>query len=116
MNDLVKELCNVSGPLSDLIAIEKEPGFRKGLIELLLMVHGKIRKATQFQIPNSPNEFYQLVMNNIQDTGNLITKYRENSIPFSEIFDHLVNVLNKIESLFYGLKLDSNLTLKEKVI
>ena len=104
MNELLKELCNMTGILYELIIVENDPMTRKSIIQLHIMVSEKIMSVAKNKIQESDNGYYQKVIGDIKDTKTLADGYKQENT-YIELSEHVIDVLNEVESLLLSEKI-----------
>jgi hypothetical protein len=150
MMELLKELCLLSGMLSELALIEKNPIIKKVILELHIMVSDKIEMVSKYKeldtgdailppvsrqpatdgkptarraIKSFDQTFSKVwppagppeatgqskcdaarIIEQIKETGSLIAGYKQQSKTFSDLFDHLLTIINQVDGLFFGIE------------
>ena len=109
MFDLLKELCSMSSSLSKLMLNEKETMTKKGLLELLIMVNEKIEATSKYKGVKLDNDYLNTVIHDIKETENLITGYKQKTKSYTDILEHVIDVMNEVETLFLGVEFTGKL-------
>ena len=109
MSDLLKELCQLSGFISDLAVQEKEPMTKKRLLELLTMVSDKIETAAKYPGLTSENDYFHMVIEEIKETENVIAGYKEKIKTYTDLLEHVMKVANEVDVLFLGAEFTAKL-------
>ena len=100
MNELLKELCLMSGVISDLLKEEKNPMTKQSIIQLHVMVREKIVSAGNNEVQATDNDYYRMVIGDIKKTGTLAAGYKQKTNTYIELSGHVIDVINEVESLF----------------
>jgi hypothetical protein len=109
MSELLKELSNMSGFISDLLLEEKDPGTRRGILELLIMVSEKIISTAKYKNLDIDNDFFPTVIEDIKKTETLITGYKQKTKTYMDLSDHIMDVTNEVEALILGVNFSAKL-------
>ena len=95
MSELFKEMCSLSGKLSDFVDYIKEKEDRKNLLALHLKVTGLCDQVSNQEFDEN-DDCYRDTIEKIIDTGRVIKAFKENQIELSEVFDHLTAIINNV--------------------
>lgn len=98
MNELLKELCIMTGILYELIIDEKNPMTKKSIIQLHIMVSEKIMAVGNNKIHESDNGDYKKVIGDIKKTKTLADFYKQKNT-YIEFSGHVIDVINGVELL-----------------
>ena len=109
MSELLKELCTMTDFISDLLLTEKEPITKRGILELLIMVSEKIEDAHKYKGPNIDNNYFQSVIQDIKETKDFVTGYKQKTKIYADLLEHVIKVVNEVETLFLGVELTGKL-------
>ena len=95
MSDLFKEMCSLSGKLSDFVDNIKDKEDRKNLLELYLKVTGLCEKIAKKEFDEN-DDFYRDTIEKIMDTGRVINEFKENHIILTVVFDHINLIIDNV--------------------
>ena len=95
MSDLFKEMCLLSGKLSDFVDFIKDKEDRKNLLEFYLKVTGLCEQVSNQEFDEN-DDFYLDTIEKIMDTGRVIKAFKENQIKLMDVFDHLTDIINNV--------------------
>lgn len=104
MSELLKELCRLYDFISDLFKKEKNPGIKKGILELLVMVSDKIRPISKYKNLKIENALLPMLIDHIKETEKLINDYNQNNKAYTDLLDHVINIVNELEALIIVIK------------
>ena len=117
MNELLKELCLMSGVISDLIKEEKNPMTKQSIMQLHVMVSEKIVSSGNNKVQGIENDYYRMVIGDIKKTGTLADGYKNKTNTYIELSGHVIYVINEVESLFLSENIkDEMLTVNQPLI
>jgi hypothetical protein len=95
MSDLFKEMCSLSGKLSDFSDEIKDKEEKHKLLELYLIVTGLCEKIADQEFDEN-DDFYRDTIEKILDTGRVTKEFIENQIKLVEVFDHLNTIIDNV--------------------
>ena len=98
MSDLFKEMCSLSGKLSDFVDGIKNDEDRKNLLALHLKVT-ELCETISTQKFDENDDFYLDNIEKIMDTGLMIKLIKENQIELTEVFDHLTSINDNVKKI-----------------
>ena len=98
MSDLFKEMCSLSGQLSDFSDVIKDPEEKKQLLKLYLTVTGLCEKIAGPEFDEN-DDFYRDTIEKILETGRLIKEFKENRIILVDVFAHLNAIIDSVEKI-----------------
>ena len=98
MSDLFKEMCLLSGKLSDFVDYIKDKEDRKNLLQFYLKVTGLCEQVSNQEFDEN-DDFYLDTIEKIMDTGRVINEFKENQIKLMDVFDHLTATINNVINL-----------------
>jgi len=104
MNELLKELCIMTGVLYNLFIDEKDPETRTSIIQFHIMVSEKIMSVAKNKIQGSNNGDYKKVIRDIKETKTLADGYKQENT-YNKFSGHVIDVLNKVEFLIIKEKI-----------
>ena len=98
MSDLFKEMCALSGKLSDFSDEIKDKKEKHKLLELYLIVTGLCEKIAVQEFDEN-DDFYRDTIEKILDTGQVIKEFKANQIKPVDVFKHLKAIIDSIEKI-----------------
>ena len=98
MSDLFKEMCSLSGQLSDFSDEIKDPEEKKKLLKLYLTVTGLCEKIAGLEFDEN-DDFYRDIIDKVLDTGRMIKEFKENRIILVDVFTHLNAIIVNVEMI-----------------
>ncbi len=103
MSDLFKEMCALSGKLSDLIDSTKGKDDRQNLLVLYFKVNEKCEKIAHQEFDEN-DDFYRDTVENIMDTERLIKDFNENKLNLINVLLHLIDIIGNVEKIILKSK------------
>jgi hypothetical protein len=98
MSDLLKEMCTLSGKLSDLINETKDKEEKEKVLALFFKVNDICEKIAQQEFDEN-DDFYRDTIENIIDTERLIKEFKANQIKLINVFEHLIDIIANVERI-----------------
>jgi hypothetical protein len=98
MSDLFREMCSLSGKLSDFSDEIKDKEEKHKLLELYLIVTGLCEKLADQEFDDN-DDFYRDTIEKIMDTGRVIKEFKENHIKLTEVFVHINDIIAIVEKI-----------------
>jgi len=98
MSDLFKEMCALSGKLSDFSDEIKDKKEKHKLLELYLIVTGLCEKIPNQEFDEN-DDFYRDMIEKIIDTGRVIKEFKENHIKLPYVFVHINDIIANVEKI-----------------
>jgi len=95
MSDLFKEMCSLSGKLSNFVDDIKDKEDRENLLKIFFKVNELCEKVAKKEFDEN-NDFYRDTIEKIMDTGGVIKEFKENHIKLTEVFDHLNTIIDNV--------------------
>ena len=95
MSDLFKEMCSLSGKLSDFVDYIKDKEDRKNLLEFYLKVTGLCEQVSNQEFDEN-DDFYRDTIEKIMDTGRVIKAFKKNQIKLMDVVDHLNTIIDNV--------------------
>ena len=95
MSDLFKEMCSLSGKLSDFLDDIKEKEDSENLLTIFFKVNELCEKLAYKEFDEN-DDFYVNTIIQITVTGGVIKKFKENQIKLTEVFDHLKLIIDNV--------------------
>ena len=102
MSELFKEMCSLSGQLSDFIAFIEDKESRRTLLSLQLNITELCRKISDLELDE--NEYlYWKPIEKILDTERVINSFKNNKIKLTGVIDHVNTIIDNVEKII-GIK------------
>ena len=95
MSDLFKEMCSLSGKLSNFVDYIKDKEDRKNLLEFYLKVTGLCEQVSNQEFDEN-DDFYRDTIEKIMDTGRVIKAFKKNQIKLMDVVDHLNTIIDNV--------------------
>jgi len=103
MTDLFKEMCRLSGKLSDFIDKTKDKEKTQYLLEIFFKVNALCKKIAKKKFDEN-DDFYRDTIDKIMDTERLIKEFKENQIKRINVFVHIIDIIANVEKIILGWK------------
>ena len=97
-SDLFKELCSLSGNLSNVINKTGNEEEKQKLLALYLKVNDQCEKIAKQEFDEN-DDFYRDTIENIIDTERKFKEFKANQIKLINVFVHLIDIIANVERI-----------------
>jgi hypothetical protein len=104
MSDLFKEMCRLSGKLSDFIDKTKDKEKSQNLLEIFFKVNALCEKIAKQEFDEN-DHFYRDTIEKIIDTEQVIKEFKANQIKLINVFVYLIDIIANVEKILLGWKI-----------
>ena len=98
MSDLFKEMCRLSGKLSDFSDEIKNKEEKHKLLALHLIVTGLCEQVSDQEFDEN-DDFYRDTIEKILAAGGVIKEFKENNIELIDVFVHISDIIANVEKI-----------------
>jgi hypothetical protein len=103
MTELFKEMCRLSGKLSDFIDKTKDKEKIQNLLEIFFKVNALCEKIAKLKFDEN-DDFYRDTIEKIIDTERMIKEFKANQIKRINVFVHIIDIIANVEKIILGWK------------
>ena len=103
MTELFREMCRLSGKLSNFIDKTKDKEKTQNLLEIFFKVNALCEKIAEHEFDEN-DDFYIDTIEKIMDTERLIKEFNKNQIKRINVFVHIIDIIANVEKIILGWK------------
>ena len=108
MEELIKELSNMSGFIRDLWLFEKDRKTKLSFLKMYLTTSRFLTTGIRYKNLTSKSSYYIPSIQKIRETGALVKEYKEKARHFDAILDHIMKITNWVSRVFLDLIREKN--------
>ena len=105
-SDLFKEMCTLSGKLSDLIDKTKDTEKSQNLLEIFFKVNALCERIAEEEFDEN-DDFYRDTIEIILYTEHMIKEFKAKQIKLINVFVHIIDIIANVEKIILGWKSDN---------
>ena len=101
MTELFKEMCRLSGKLSDLIDKTKDTEKSQNLLEIFFKVNALCERIAEQEFDEN-DDFYRDTIERILYTEHMIKEFKAKQIKLINVFVHIIDIIANVEKIILG--------------